>query len=48
MNGDNIISEILNEPEVRDQSETTIEGWTDSWPDSVHHQSWHDGWRNSH
>lgn len=44
MNGLNTIEEILLEPVYIAQSE----GIDEAWPDSVHHQSWHDSWRNSH
>ena len=45
-NGTQTIEEILaeNQYELAD----THESGSDGWPDTVHHQSWHDGWRNSH
>lgn len=44
VNGLNTIEEILSEPVYVAQSTPSNE----TWPDSVHHQSWHDSWRNSH
>lgn len=44
MNGVITIEEILEEKEEAVYYVSTSE----EWPDSVHHQSWHDSWRNSH
>lgn len=44
MNGIITIEEILAESKEADSYLSANE----EWPDSVHHQSWHDSWRNSH
>lgn len=49
MNGLKTIEEILSEPMygANDMYGDDMSS-DDMWPDSVHHQSWHDSWRNSH
>ena len=46
-NGAAAINEILQE-QVPLNANLTLEANNYEWPDSVHHQSWHDSWRNSH
>lgn len=44
MNGVETIEDILYETEELE----SIDSLEEEWPDSVHHQSWHDSWRDSH
>lgn len=44
MNGMQFIEDVMSEPVYAYDAPSENE----EWPDSVHHQSWHDGWRNSH
>lgn len=47
LNGVATIEEIMTQAENEYTSED--KQCSDAeWPDSVHHQSWHDSWRNSH
>ena len=42
-NGTLVIEEILSNGHYENNN-----GSHEQWPDSVHHQSWHDSWRDSH
>lgn len=48
-NGKATLEEILAEPQQFEcEGVSGYKGDGDGWPDSVHHQSWHDAWRDSH
>ena len=47
LNGTIAIEEILAQA-ANEYTHECMQHSDSAWPDSVHHQSWHDSWRNSH